>query len=135
MGAEIFVEISTGEHQEKTFTSGSRRLAFRAKQQRSPKRFELFRIARRSRWTAPTHSWLWSGPDRKRWHWHTVDLSEGFLIGQDFSHQERSDGEECVCSVSFNNLQRPDTLHALPSRHFHRNYGLPTLIKQVPRGL
>lgn len=37
MGAEIFVEIPAGEHQKETFPGGSRRLALRAKQQRSPK--------------------------------------------------------------------------------------------------
>lgn len=87
MGAEIFVEIPAGEHQKKAFTSRSRRLALRAKQQRGSKRFELLGIARRTRWAAPTHSWLWSGTHRKRRHWHTVDLSEGSWIGQDYNEE------------------------------------------------
>ena len=86
MSAEIFVEISGGEHQKETFTSGGRSLTLGAKQQGCPQRFKLPWIFLWNRRTARAHPWFWSGTHRKRWHWHSLILAKGPRSVKIFPH-------------------------------------------------
>lgn len=84
MSTKIFKKISGGEDEKQSLTSRGCRLTLGAKEQRRPKRLKLPWIFPRNRRTVSTHPWLWSGTHGKWRHWHSVDLSEGFRIGQDF---------------------------------------------------
>ena len=78
MGTQIFVQISTGQHQQKTFPGRSRGLTFGTEEQRGAKRFKLTRLFLGSRRTARPHARRLIGTTGKGGHRHRVMLAKPF---------------------------------------------------------